>query len=77
MTFETPMLFAIGLCFLFTIGGFTGLMLAFSACGLSISGYLFCGGAFPLCISSGVIFALLAATYYWLPKWTGHMYNET
>ncbi len=50
LTFETPMLFAIGFLFLFTIGGFSGLMLAIVPADYPISRYLFCGGAFSLCV---------------------------
>lgn len=49
LTFETPMLFAIAFIVLFTIGGFSGLMLAIVSCRLPISRYLLCGRAFPLC----------------------------
>ena len=78
MTFETPMLFAIGFIFLFTMGGFTGLVLAMVA------------GRHPVCTtpttssrtsttcwSPGSLFAIFAGVYYWLPKWTGRMYDET
>ena len=52
MTFETPMLFAIAFVILFTIGGFSGLMLVDSASGLPVSRYVLCGSALPLRASS-------------------------
>lgn len=76
MTFETPMLFAVAFVFLFTIGGFTGLMLALVPADYQYQDTYFVVGHFHYVLVPGVIFALLAATYYWLPKWTGHMYNE-
>ncbi|MBL7481688.1 cytochrome c oxidase subunit I [Legionella bononiensis] len=76
MTFETPMLFALAFVFLFTIGGFTGLMLALVPADYQYQDSYFVVAHFHYVLVPGVIFALLAATYYWLPKWTGHMYNE-
>ncbi len=77
MTFETPMLFAVAFVFLFTIGGFTGLMLALVPADYQYQDTYFVVGHFHYVLVPGVIFSLLAATYYWLPKWTGRMYNET
>ena len=77
MTFETPMLFAIaGVC-LFTIGGFTGLMLSISPADFQYQDTYFVVAHFHYTIFCGSVLALMGATYYWLPKWTGHMYDET
>ncbi len=76
MTFETPMLFAIAFVFLFTIGGFTGLMLSLVPADYQYQDTYFVVGHFHYVLVPGAIFSLLGATYYWLPKWTGHMYNE-
>lgn len=77
MTFETPMLFAIAFVFLFTMGGFTGLMLSLVPADYQYQDTYFVVGHFHYVLVPGALFSLLAATYYWLPKWTGHMYNET
>ncbi len=77
MTFETPMLFALAFVFLFTIGGFTGLMLALVPADFQYQDSYFVVAHFHYVLVPGAIFSLIAATYYWLPKWTGHMYNET
>ena len=77
MTFETPMLFALGFVFLFTIGGFTGLMLALVPADYQYQDSYFVVAHFHYVLVPGAIFSLIGATYYWLPKWTGHMYNET
>lgn len=76
MTFETPMLFAVAFVFLFTIGGFTGVMLALVPADYQYQDTYFVVGHFHYVLVPGVIFALLGGTYYWLPKWTGYMYNE-
>ena len=76
MTFETPMLFALGFVFLFTIGGFSGLMLAIAPADIQYHDTYFVVAHFHYVLVPGSIFAIMAATYYWLPKWTGHMYNE-
>ena len=76
LTFETPMLFAIAFVFLFTIGGFTGVMLALVPADYQYQDTYFVVGHFHYVLVPGVIFGLFAATYYWLPKWTGYMYNE-
>jgi cytochrome c oxidase subunit I len=77
MTFETPMLFALGFVFLFTIGGFSGLMLAIAPADLQYHDSYFVVAHFHYVLVPGSVFALMAGAYYWLPKWTGHMYNET
>ncbi len=76
LTFETPMLFAIGFLFLFTIGGFSGVMLALVPADLQYHNSYFVVAHFHYVLVGGTLMALFAGVYYWLPKWTGHMYNE-
>ena len=77
LTFETPMLFAIGFVAMFTFGGFTGLMLAIAPADFQYQDTYFVVAHFHYVLVPGVLFALLAGIYYWLPKWSGRMYNET
>lgn len=77
MTFETPMLFAIAFVILFTIGGFSGLMLSIAPADFQYHDTYFVVAHFHYVLVPGSVFSLMAAAYYWLPKWTGHMYNET
>ncbi|MGA0587162.1 cytochrome c oxidase subunit I [Dyella sp. KRB-257] len=77
MTFETPMLFAIAFVILFTIGGFSGLMLALAPADFQYQDTYFVVAHFHYVLVTGAVFAIIAATYYWLPKWTGRMYSET
>ncbi len=77
MTFETPMLFAIGFVIMFTIGGFSGLMLAIVPADFQYHDTYFVVAHFHYVLVTGAVFSIMAATYYWLPKWTGHMYSET
>lgn len=77
MTFETPMLFALAFIFLFTLGGFTGLMLSIVPADYQYQDTYFVVGHFHYVLVPGALFSIIAAVYYWLPKWTGHMYNET
>jgi cytochrome c oxidase subunit 1 len=76
MTFETPMLFAIAFVILFTIGGFSGLMLAIAPADFQYHDTYFVVAHFHYVLVPGAVFSIMAAAYYWLPKWTGHMYNE-
>ncbi len=76
MTFETPMLFALGFIVLFTIGGFSGLMLAIVPADFQYHDTYFVVAHFHYVLVSGAIFSIMAAAYFWLPKWTGHMYDE-
>jgi len=76
MTFETPMLFAIAFVFLFTIGGFSGLMLAITPVDFQYHDTYFVVAHFHYVLVTGAVFAIMAAAYFWLPKWTGHRYDE-
>jgi cytochrome c oxidase subunit 1 len=77
MSFETPMLFACGFIFVFTMGGFTGLILAITPVDIQLQDTYYVVAHFHYVLVAGSLFALFAGTYYWLPKWTGHMYDET
>lgn len=77
LTFETPMLFAIGFVILFTFGGFSGLMLSIVPADFQYQDTYFVVAHFHYVLVPGVIFALMGSVYYWLPKWSGKMYNET
>ena len=76
MTFETPMLFALAFVFLFTIGGFSGLMLAMTPVDFQYHDSYFVVAHFHYVLVPGAVFSIIAAVYYWIPKWTGVMYNE-
>src|ERR671929_1631372 len=77
MTFETPMLFSVGFIFVFTIGGFTGLILAMAPIDLLLQDTYYVVAHFHYVLVAGSLYALFAGFYYWSPKWTGVMYNET
>ncbi|HZD53790.1 MAG TPA: cbb3-type cytochrome c oxidase subunit I, partial [Woeseiaceae bacterium] len=77
MTFETPMLFALAFLFLFTIGGFSGLMVSIVPADIQYQDSYFVVAHFHYVLVPGSAFAIVGAVYYWLPKWTGTMYNET
>jgi len=76
LTFETPMLWAVAFVFLFTIGGFSGLMLGVAPADMQYQDTYFVVAHFHYVLVTGALFAIIAAAYYWLPKWTGHMYDE-
>ncbi|MBX2867223.1 MAG: cytochrome c oxidase subunit I [Acidiferrobacterales bacterium] len=76
MTFETPMLFALGFVIMFTIGGFSGVMLALAPVDFQYHDTYFVVAHFHYVLVPGAIFGIIAAVYYWIPKWTGNMYDE-
>jgi len=76
MTFETPMLFSVGFLCLFTIGGFSGLVLAITPVDITLHNTYYVVAHFHYVLVSGALFSIMAGVYFWLPKWTGHMYNE-
>jgi cytochrome c oxidase subunit 1 len=76
MTFETPMLFAIGFLCLFTIGGFSGLVLAIVPVDITLHNTYYVVAHFHYVLVSGALFAIIGGIYFWLPKWSGKMYNE-
>lgn len=77
LTFETPMLFCIAFVFLFTLGGLTGVMLSLAPVDFAYHDSYFVVAHFHYTMVAGAIFSMSAAVYYWLPKWSGRMYNET
>ena len=77
ISFEVPMMFSIAFVILFTIGGFSGLMLAMAPVDFQYHDTYFVVAHFHYVLVTGSIFSIFAAAYYWLPKWTGNMFNET
>lgn len=75
MTFEVPMMFSIAFIVLFTIGGFSGLMLAITPVDFQYHDTYFVVAHFHYVLVTGAIFSIMAGAYYWLPKWTGHMFD--
>src|SRR5678809_372708 len=76
MTFETPMLFAIGFIFVFTMGGFTGLILALAPIDIQVQDTYYVVAHFHYVLVAGSLFGMFAGYYYWAPKWSGVMYDE-
>ena len=77
ISFEIPMMFAIAFIVLFTLGGFSGLMLAITPADFQYHDTYFVVAHFHYVLVTGAVFSIMAGAYYWLPKWTGNMYNET
>ncbi|MFZ3329512.1 MAG: cytochrome c oxidase subunit I [Candidatus Acidiferrales bacterium] len=74
---RVPMLFCIGFLFQFLIAGLTGVMLGTAPFNWQLSGSYFVVAHFHYVIVGGIVFALFGAFYYWYPKMSGRMYNET
>lgn len=77
LTFPTPMLFVLGSISVFLIGGLSGPILATPSSDLPLHDSYFVVGHFHATIFGGFVFPFFAAIYYWYPKITGRMYNET
>lgn len=76
LSFEPAMLFAIGFIFVFTIGGFTGLILAVTPIDVEVHDTHYVVAHFHYVLVAGSLFALFAGFYFWVPKWTGHMVSD-
>ena len=76
VTFETPMLWAIGFLVTFTFGGLTGVILASPPLDFHVSDTYFVVAHFHYVVFGTVVFAMFAGFYFWWPKWTGKMLDE-
>ena len=76
ITFKTPMLWAMGFIFLFTLGGVTGVVLSNAGIDYSLHDTYYVVAHFHYVLSLGAVFALFAGWYYWYAKMFGHMYSE-
>lgn len=75
--FTTPMLYAMGFVFLFMVAGTTGIYLATLAVDVFYHDTYFVVAHFHYTIQGGAVIGLMAALYFWFPKMTGKMYNDT
>jgi cytochrome c oxidase subunit I len=76
ITFQTPMLYALGFIGLFTIGGLTGLFLAALAVDVHVTDTYFIVAHFHYIMVGGMVTAFMGGLHYWWPKITGRLYPE-
>ena len=74
--FKTPMLYAMGFIFLFTVGGVTGVVLANAGADVALHDTAFVVGHFHYTMSIGALFGVFAGFYYWIGKMSGRQYPE-
>jgi cytochrome c oxidase subunit 1 len=74
---DTPMLFALGFLTMFTLGGISGVMLAMIPITIHVSDTYFIVAHIHYVLFGGSLFTIFAGVYYWFPKMTGRMYDET
>jgi len=77
ISLRTPMIWAIGFIFVFTVGGVTGVVLANAGIDRALHETYYVVAHFHYTMSLGAVFGVFAGFYYWFPKISGYMYNET